>query len=89
MQSATTVRALLRRTTPRRFASTSSSSSSSTESVASTAQKKAQEALGAASTTAVRAGEYARSALGPLGARLSGLLGCPSPVFPFSPFSKN
>jgi len=89
MQSTTTLRALLRRTTPRRFASTSSSSSSSsTESAASTAQKKAQEALGTASATAVRAGEYARSALGPVGARLSGLLGCPFP-FPFSPFSEN
>jgi F-type H+-transporting ATPase subunit g len=70
MQS-TTLRALLRARAPRRFASTSSSSEA--------AQKKAQEALGAASAAAVRAGEYARSALGPFGARLSGLLGCPYP----------
>jgi hypothetical protein len=42
------------------------------------------------SATAVRGGEYARSALGPLGARLSGLLYCPCSPFllppPFSPF---
>jgi len=68
MQS-TTLRALLRTSAPRRFASTS------TENAAETAQKKAQDALGAASAAAARAGEYARSALGPLGSRLSGLLG--------------
>jgi len=34
----------------------------------------------------MRAGEYARSALDPFGARLSSLLGCPvlSPLIPFS-----
>ncbi|KAH9955922.1 hypothetical protein BC827DRAFT_1140405 [Russula dissimulans] len=72
----TRLRSLLRTAAPRRLASTSSSSSSSSvETAASTAQKKAQDALGTASATAVRAGAYARSALGPLGARLSGLLG--------------
>ena len=73
MQS-TTLRALRHARAPRRFGSTSSSSEA--------AQKKAQEALGAASAAAVRAGEYARSALGPFGARLSGLLGCPCPFSP-------
>ena len=56
-------------------ASTSSSSSSSSNS-ASAAQKKAQDALGNVSAVFMRAGTYARSALGPFGARLSGLLGC-------------
>jgi len=64
-----TLRGLLRTAAPRRFASTSSSSTESA------AQRKAQDALGAASAAAVRAGAYARSALGPFGARLSGLLG--------------
>ncbi|KAI0293003.1 mitochondrial ATP synthase g subunit-domain-containing protein [Multifurca ochricompacta] len=43
--------------------------------IASPAQKKAQDALGAASAAFIRAGEYARHALGPFGARFSGLLG--------------
>jgi len=73
MQS-TTFRALRHAKVPRRFGSTSSSSEA--------AQKKAQEAFGAASAAAMRAGEYARSALGPFGARLSGLLGCPCPFSP-------
>ncbi|KAH9046131.1 hypothetical protein EDB84DRAFT_1586989 [Lactarius hengduanensis] len=63
----------LRTTAPRRLAS--SSSSPAGDNAAAAAQKKAQDALGAASAAAVRAGEFARSALGPLGARLSGLLG--------------
>ena len=81
-------RSLLRNPAPRRrlaaspfttsttLSSTSSSSSASTS--ASAAQKKAQDALGGLSATLVRAGAYARSALGPFGTRLSGLLGCPS-----------
>ncbi|KAH9050356.1 hypothetical protein EDB83DRAFT_2399960 [Lactarius deliciosus] len=63
----------LRTTAPRRLAS--SSSSPAGDNAAAAAQKKAQDALGAASAAAARAGEFARSALGPLGARLSGLLG--------------
>ncbi|KAH8987455.1 hypothetical protein EDB92DRAFT_1875861 [Lactarius akahatsu] len=63
----------LRTTAPRRLAS--SSSSPAGDNAAAAAQKKAQDALGAASAAAVRAGEFARSALGPLGARFSGLLG--------------
>ncbi|KAI0247680.1 hypothetical protein BJV78DRAFT_898195 [Lactifluus subvellereus] len=70
----TALRSLLRTGAPRRLASTSSSPPSA-ESAASTAQKKAQDALGAASAAAARAGTYARSALGPLGTRFSGLLG--------------
>ncbi|KAI0245503.1 hypothetical protein BJV78DRAFT_371218 [Lactifluus subvellereus] len=70
----TALRSLLRTRAPRRLASTSSSPPSA-ESTASTAQKKAQDALGAASAAAARAGTYARSALGPLGTRASGLLG--------------
>ncbi|KAI9442821.1 hypothetical protein F5148DRAFT_1256613 [Russula earlei] len=67
---------LLRTTTQRRLASTTSSStSSSAETAASAAEKKAQDALGAASAIAARAGVYVRSSLSPLGARLSGLLG--------------
>ncbi|KAH9063582.1 hypothetical protein EDB87DRAFT_1673362 [Lactarius vividus] len=62
----------LRTTAPRRLAS---SSSPAGDNAAAAAQKKAQDALGAASAAAVRAGEFARSALGPFGARLSGLLG--------------
>jgi hypothetical protein len=58
--------------------SLSSSSSSSTSASASAAQKKAQDALGNVSAALTRAGAYARSALGPFGARLSGLLGCSS-----------
>ena len=54
----------------------SSSSSSSSSNSASAAQKKAQDALGNVSAVFMRAGTYARSALGPFGARLSGLLGC-------------
>ena len=54
-------------------------------------RRKRLKALGATSATAVRADEHARVALGPLGARLSGLLGCPCSPFlfppPFSPFS--
>jgi hypothetical protein len=85
MQS-TRLHALLRTRAPRRFASSSSSSSSSASSAAENAQKKAQDAFSAASATAVRIGEYASSALGPFGARLSGLLGCPSPShFPLPP----
>jgi len=71
----------LRTTAPRRFVS--SSSSPAGDNAAAAAQKKAQDALGAASAAAVRAGAYARSALGPLGERLSGLLGCT--CCPFSP----
>ena len=67
----------LRTTAPRRFASSSSPPAGDTAAAA--AQKKAQDALGAASAAAVRAGAYARSALGPFGARLSGLLGCTCP----------
>ncbi|KAI0280711.1 hypothetical protein BGY98DRAFT_304141 [Russula aff. rugulosa BPL654] len=55
--------------------SASSSSSSSSSASASAAQKKAQDALGNVSAVFMRAGTYARSALGPFGARLSGLLG--------------
>ena len=62
----------LRTNAPRRFAS----SSSAGDNAAAAAQKKAQDAFGAASAAAVRAGSFARTALGPLGARLSGLLGC-------------
>jgi F-type H+-transporting ATPase subunit g len=54
----------------------SSSSSSSSSTSASAAQKKAQDALGNVSAVFMRAGTYARNALGPFGARLSGLLGC-------------
>jgi F-type H+-transporting ATPase subunit g len=61
-----------------------SSSSSSSSSSATAAQKKAQDALGNASAVLMRAGTYARSALGPFGARLSGLLGCPSHSSRFS-----
>jgi hypothetical protein len=65
--------------------SLSSSSSSSTSASASAAQKKARDALGNVSAALMRAGTYARSALGPFGARLSGLLGCssclPPPLF--------
>ncbi|KAN0126126.1 hypothetical protein V8E53_015378 [Lactarius tabidus] len=63
----------LRTTAPRRLAS--SSSSPATNDAAAAAQKKAQDAFSAASATAQRAGTFARNALGPLGARLSGLLG--------------
>ncbi|KAF8260606.1 hypothetical protein EI94DRAFT_1610179 [Lactarius quietus] len=63
----------LRTTAPRRLAS--SSSSPAGNDAAAAAQKKAQDALSAASAAATRAGAFARSALGPLGARLSGLLG--------------
>ncbi|KAH9010079.1 hypothetical protein EDB83DRAFT_2451548 [Lactarius deliciosus] len=56
----------LRTTAPRRLAS--SSSSPAGDNAAAAAQKKAQDALGAASAAAARAGEFARSALGPLGA---------------------
>ena len=79
----TALRSILRTRAPRRLASTSSSPRSA-ENAASTAQKKAQDALGAASALAMRAGTYARSALGPLGTRFSGLLGCPSFAFPCS-----
>jgi len=64
----------LRTTAPRRFASSSPPPAGDNAAVAA-AQKKAQDALGAASAAATRAGAYARTALGPLGARLSGLLG--------------
>ncbi|KAH9991756.1 hypothetical protein BJV77DRAFT_1060672 [Russula vinacea] len=57
------------------LSSTSSSSSSSASASASAAQKKAQDALGNLSAAVVRAGAYARTALGPFGTRLSGLLG--------------
>ena len=67
----------LRTTAPRRFASSSSSSAGSDAATA--AQKKAQDAFGAASAAAQRASTFARSALGPLGERLSGLLGCMFP----------
>ena len=67
----------LRTTAPRRLAS--SSSSPAGNDAAAAAQKKAQDAFGAASAAAVRAGAFARSALGPLGTRLSGLLGCTFP----------
>jgi len=65
----------LRMTAPRRLASSSSSSSPASSDAAAAAQKKAQDAFGAASAAAARAGTFARSALGPLGVRLSGLLG--------------
>jgi hypothetical protein len=52
----TTFRALFHARIPHLFTSTSPSPQA--------AQKKSYEALGAASATAVRAGEYARSALG-------------------------
>ena len=67
----------LRTTTPRRLASSSSSSSGSSSSTdaAALAQKKAQDAFSAASSAALRAGTFARNALGPFGTRLSGLLG--------------
>jgi hypothetical protein len=68
----------LRTTAPRRLAS--SSSSPATNDAAAAAQKKAQDAFSAASATAQRAGTFARNALGPLGARLSGLLGCTLPT---------
>jgi hypothetical protein len=58
--------------------SLSSSSSSSASASTSAAQKKAQDALGNVSAALMRAGTYARSALGPFGARFSGLLGCSS-----------
>ena len=85
--SSSTLRSVLRTTAPRRLASTSSSAATAATAAAaaegsaaasSTVQKKAQDALGTASAAAARAGTYARSALGPLGSRLSGLLGCPS-----------
>ena len=76
----------LRTSPPRRLASSSSpsptSSSSSSTDAAALAQKKAQDAFSAASSAALRAGTFARNALGPFGTRLSGLLGstscCPS-----------
>lgn len=70
----------LRTTTPRRLASSSSSSSGSSSSTdaAALAQKKAQDAFSAASSAALRAGTFARNALGPFGTRLSGLLGSTS-----------
>jgi hypothetical protein len=68
----------LRTTAPRRLASSSSSPAGSDAAAA--AQKKAQDAFSAASAAAQRAGTFARSALGPLGARLSGLLGCTFPL---------
>jgi hypothetical protein len=76
-------RGLLRTHAPHRrlpfstSSTSSSSTSSSTSSSSSAAQKKAQDALGNVSAVLVRAGAYARSALGPFGARFSSLLGCP------------
>ena len=67
--------------------SLSSSSSSPTSASMSAAQKKAQDALGTLSAALVRAGTYAQSALGPFGARFSGLLGCPS-TLPSLPLPK-
>ena len=72
--SSSTLCSVLRTTAPRRLASTSSATAVEGAPTSSTAQKKAQDSLGTASAAATRGGTYARSALGPLGSRLSGLL---------------